>query len=223
MASIDPQRSAVGRQLVDVVQRQAVGGEDLFGRHEREVGEVLVVDRVELLLGHQTHEVRELDGDDPARLEQKLDAGHEVVDVWHLGQYVAAQHQVGLLAGGDQLAGSPPPEQLDHSRHPAGDRRLGDVLRGIDAEHWNALGDEELQEIAVVAPQFDDAAGRVQAQTRADHVYVLVGVGKPAVGVGREVGVLGEDVLRLDVLFDLHEEATLADPDVERVERLRLV
>jgi hypothetical protein len=60
---------------------------------------VFVVNRVELVLGHQAHEMWELDGNDPVRLQQELDAGHEVVDIWYLGQHVAAQHQVGLPAG----------------------------------------------------------------------------------------------------------------------------
>ena len=45
----------------------------------------------------------------------------------------------------------------------------------------------------------------------------------PAFGVGREVRVVGEDVGRGDVLLELHQQALLADVDVERVEGLHAV
>ena len=107
MARVDPQRAAVGRQLLDVEQREAVRGEDPLGGDEREVREVLVIDGVELVLVHQPHQVRELDGDHAARLEQGLDARHEVVELGHLGEHVVADDQVGLPAGGGQLAAPP--------------------------------------------------------------------------------------------------------------------
>ena len=54
----------MGPQLVDVEDPQAVGGEDPLGRHQREVGEVLVIDGVELVLFDELLQVGELDGDD---------------------------------------------------------------------------------------------------------------------------------------------------------------
>ena len=68
MARVDPQRSTVSGQLLDIEEGQAVRREDALGRHEGEVGEVLVVDRVELVLCHQAHQVGELHGDHPTRL-----------------------------------------------------------------------------------------------------------------------------------------------------------
>ncbi len=63
VSRVDPQRAPVGRDLLDVEQRQAVGGEHLFHREQREIGEVLVVDRIELVSLHQAHEMRELHRD----------------------------------------------------------------------------------------------------------------------------------------------------------------
>ena len=63
VAGVDPQRAAVRRQLLDVEEPQPVRREDALDREEREVGEVLVVDRVELVLLHQPQQVRELHRD----------------------------------------------------------------------------------------------------------------------------------------------------------------
>ena len=45
-------------------------------------------------------------------------------------------------------------------------------------------------------------------------------VGDPGVRVRREVRVLREDLLRGDELLELHQQAALADPHVQRIERL---
>ena len=45
----------------------------------------------------------------------------------------------------------------------------------------------------------------------------------PAGRERREVRVLGEDLLRRDVLLELDEQAAVADPHMERIERLHLV
>jgi hypothetical protein len=50
----------VRRNLVDVEQPQAVMREDLLDGAERQIREVLVIDRVELVLVHQLEQVREL-------------------------------------------------------------------------------------------------------------------------------------------------------------------
>ena len=49
-----------------------------------------MIDRVELVLRHQTRQMGELHGDDAARLQQQLHAADEVVHVGDLGQHVVA-------------------------------------------------------------------------------------------------------------------------------------
>ena len=60
----------MGRQLLDVDELQAVARGQAVDRDEREVGEVLVIDGVELVLGDQPLEVRELERDDALRRQQ---------------------------------------------------------------------------------------------------------------------------------------------------------
>ena len=40
---------------------------------------------------------------------------------------------------------------------------------------------------------------------------------EPGIGIGREIGVVAEDILCALVFFQLHQEALLADVDVERI------
>ena len=64
-------------------------------------------------------------------------------------------------------------------------------------------------------------AARSEAEPRRDIARrSACACSQPAVGVGREVGVVGEDLLRRHVLLELHQEAALADAGVQRVEAL---
>ena len=53
----------MGRLLLDVEEREAVALEDPLHREQRQIGEMLVVDRVELNLANEVQQVRELDGE----------------------------------------------------------------------------------------------------------------------------------------------------------------
>src|SRR5262249_17021636 len=65
---VDAQRPAMRGQLLDVEKRKLLAGEDLLDGDPGEVREVLVVDRVELVLRYQPHHVGELHRDGPAWL-----------------------------------------------------------------------------------------------------------------------------------------------------------
>ena len=97
MPAVYPKGAAVRGQFLDIEECQAVGRKDLFCRDEREIGEVLVVDRVELVLRHQAHQVGKLNGDDTLRFEEYLHAFHKIVDVRHLRQNIVADDQICLF------------------------------------------------------------------------------------------------------------------------------
>ena len=61
---VQPQRAAVRRQLLDVEYRKPCSREHRSAR-AREIREMLVVDRVELDVDHQSEQVRELHGEPP--------------------------------------------------------------------------------------------------------------------------------------------------------------
>src|SRR5262249_53373266 len=66
----EPQRSAVDGQALDVLQYEPVAREQGHEGGDREVAEVLVVDRVELQAVEEVLEVRDLDHGDAPGLEQ---------------------------------------------------------------------------------------------------------------------------------------------------------
>jgi hypothetical protein len=181
---------------------------------------VLVVDGVELVLLDELLQVRELDGDNTLGPEQRGDASDEAVQVGHLGQDVVADDQVGHGPLADELRCELGAEELREG----GDALLLGHLRHVegrlDAEDGDALRDEPLEQVAVVAGQLDGQAVGRELQPLGDPLDVVATVGEPRVRVRREVRVLGEDVLGSDVLLELHQEALLADVDPQGIERL---
>ena len=79
-----------------------------------------------------------------------------------------------------------------------------------------------LEQVAVVAGQLHHLAVRAEPEALDHRLHVVARVSHPGVRVGREVGVLGEDLLRRHELLELHQQAVLADPDMQRIEGLHL-
>ena len=71
---------------------------------EREVREVLVVDRVELVALDQAQQVRHLDRRDPLRRQHDRDPADEVVQIRHVSHHVVGDEQVRGPPLGDQPA-----------------------------------------------------------------------------------------------------------------------
>ena len=123
MRDVDAQRAAMAPQFLDVEDSQAVRGEDALRRAQREIREMLVVDRVELVLGDEPHEMRKLDRRDAPRREQGGDAGDEGIDVGHLRQHIVGDDEVGGLAGGAQTPPGRLVEEPDQGLDAASPRR----------------------------------------------------------------------------------------------------
>ena len=68
-----------------------MGLEHTTDGQKREVGEVLVIDRVPLVVLDQAHQVGELHRDHAPGLQQDLHAGHEVVEVGDVREHVVAR------------------------------------------------------------------------------------------------------------------------------------
>ena len=74
-----------------------------------------------------------------------------------------------------------------------------------------------LQQIAVIAAEFDDEAFRSEPEPALDHFAVAHGMRHPSRRIGGEIGVFGENVRRADEFRKLHQPAGMANPGVERV------
>ena len=69
-----------------------------------------------------------------------------------------------VAALGAQRLGQRDAEELDPGRDALGERDLGHVRGGLDAEHGHAERQEMLQQIAVVARQLDHQAVRAERE-----------------------------------------------------------
>ena len=158
----------------------------------------------------------------PPGLEQDLHAGDEVVEVGDVGEHVVAEQQVGGGLAGER-GGGLAAEELDERRDALLQRHLRDVGGRLDPEHGDLALVEVLQQVAVVGGDLDDVAALVEPEALDHLLGVAAAVLEPARGVGREVGVVGEDLLGGLELLELHEEALPADERAQRVERLHAV
>ena len=97
------------------------------------------------------------------------------------------------------------------------DRDLGDVLRGLDAEHGDARLLVVLQEVAVVARDLHGEGIGAEPRARLEAADEVTRVREHRVGERREVEVVAEELLRRHRLRDLDERAVWAEDKVERV------
>ena len=134
---------------------------------------------------------------------------------------VVGDHQVGRPVLGAHRRAELLVEERGHGRHAAFARGRADVDRRLDAQARDARGDDVLQQVAVVAGDFDHERlrrrGARRSMASSTKAFACC---DPAVGERREVRVLGEGLLRRDQRRDLQQQAVLAQPQVQRVGRL---
>jgi hypothetical protein len=155
--------------------------------------------------------------------QENLHPPDEVVKVGNLSQDVVAQQQIRRLSRVCEFASRFDAEELDERGHAFFDGDFGDVSRGFDAQGGNLARNEMLEQIAVVAGDFDHVTLAMELKTLNHPLCVNAGVFHPAIGIGREIGVIAEDMLRANISFQLHQEALLADEHTQWIERLHLV
>ena len=213
-----PQRAAVGRHFLDIEDAQTDAPRHLGHHDERQVGEMFVVDLIELQTLDLLEQVRELERRDALRLQQHSEPGHEVEDVGHVRQDVVGRHQIGRVAGIAQPLGGRLSEEGDLGGDAVALRHRRDVGRRFDTEDRHARAHEILQQVAIVARHFDDLAAAVEREAPRHRGDVGFGVAQPARREAREIGVIGEDRLRALELLELDQEAGRADERMQRIE-----
>ncbi len=220
---MDAQRTAMRRQAIDVEHAQAMAGQHTVRHQQREIREVLVVDRVELALRDQAKQVGEFHRDGAARLQQDRQACDEIVEVRHVRQHIVGADQVGLPALSNKPSCGRHAEERNICRHALAHGDKGDVRGRLHAQHGDATLAEILQQVAIVARQFHHQRVRAQPQV-ADHARrIRVRVAQPGIGERREIQVIGEDGLRRCEFLELHQETVLTDIGVQRIVRLHCV
>ena len=140
-----------------------------------------------------------------------------------MGEHIVADDEIGLPVFRREFLRRLLSEEPHLGSDPVFDGPLRHICRGFDSKDWNPARDEVLQEVSVVAPDLRDQAVGTKMEALRRHVDIALCVRDPAVRVRREVSVLAENGLRGNVFLELHQEALLADVDVQRVERFHLV
>ncbi len=169
---------------------------------------MLVVDRIKLAVIDEILDVRHLDDCPAILLEQHRDAGHESVQIRHVGQYVVGDDHLRRLALAAQLGGQilreEPAERVDASLpcSPHGS------VRRIDAQDRNAPVHEIPQKIPVVTGQFDNQAVRAEPTRFDQGLDVLPRVLQQSLRKRRVVRIVfAEELLRRHGLRNLHQAA----------------
>src|SRR6185295_13405768 len=89
--------------FVDIEYSQPMNAHDPRRGEKREIRKVFVIDRVELVLFHQPHEVGELNRNYPTGSQQYLEASDKVVQIGHLRQHVISRNHIRLLTIGGKF------------------------------------------------------------------------------------------------------------------------
>ena len=182
-------------ELIHVDHPQPGGGQRMRGGQQRQVREMLMVDRVVLPPLDQPEQVRELERHQARVLDQRAQSRGEAADIRHMSEDVIRGDQVSspvLLP--DPLAGLRP-EELDFRPDAARPGSLGHVGGRLYPEHRDSAGRKVLQQVAIVASHLDDLAVSREAEPADHRLRVPPGMRYPGVGVRGEVGVVGKDVL----------------------------
>ena len=182
------QRTAVKRRAFGASNAKCVAGEDRFEGGEGEIEDVLVINSIKFALGNHFGGIRKFKNGAAFGGEQCIDARDEIIDVRSMGEDVVGEDEIGLVFG-CQFLREFFGEKIRAGLHSVFASDGGDVFRGFDAEMRRVGLDEMMQEIAVVAGDFDDVIGReVFAVARG----AFGGVLRPRVGVGRKINVIAE-------------------------------
>jgi hypothetical protein len=184
---------------------------------------VFVVNRVKLIAFHQPQQMGKLNGNCSRGLQQEFQAANEVDQVRHMSEDIVRDDQVGLLAFRLQFRGGVLPKKLRDCRNSFPHSRLCDILRRLHTQDRNIFFLEVLQQITVVAGDFDDQAPRVQSEPGGGGIGIPGGMSQPRFGKRRKIGVITKDCFWKYKLLHLHKEASAAHPRVQRKERLHFV
>ena len=174
----------MGRQSFNVDQRKPMGGSQATYAAEREVRKVLVVDGVKLVFRDQALKMRHLDGDDALRRQQVRHAGDEVVELRHLCQHIVGDDQIGVPPVGHHFSRGFGIEEGDECRNACLSRGFRHIGSGFDAKNRHAEFNEMLQQITVIAAQFDDEAIRSKSEPAFYRFAVAGGVRHPRRRIG---------------------------------------
>ena len=138
----------------------------------------------------------------PAGIERDFQTADEVIDVRHVSENVVPEEEVsGPAIDHELFRGLRAEEFYDAGNLLLLPCDLGDVGRRLHPEDGDALGFEVLEQVTVVAGDFDNLARFIETEALCHHLAVASRVLHPTRRITREVEVIAEDIVgRLEFL-----------------------
>src|SRR5688572_13972654 len=93
----------MGRQFINIEDFQIVCREQVRRRCQRKVRDVFVVNRIELVLFDEPHQMRKFQSDDAGGMEQQLQSRYESIQIGYVSKNVVTHNEVGTFSTSDQL------------------------------------------------------------------------------------------------------------------------
>jgi len=215
VAGEEPQRTAMNRKVLDAEDFQAMTGEERLKGGCGEIENVLVIDGVDLGGRRIIKKKRKFEDDATFGLEEGFEAGDEVVGVGGVGKDVVAEDEVGFFAGGGEFCGEIVAEEFDEGVDAFFTGDFGDVGGRLDAEAGDFGFGKVLEEVTVVAGDFDDVALGVKREFADVALDGFASVTEQSVGKGGKIEVFAEKLGGRDEVSDLQEPAGLADGEAQ--------
>jgi hypothetical protein len=133
-----------------------------------------------------------------------------------VGKDVVAEDEVGFFSGGSEFRSEVVAEEFDDCLDALFASDCGDVGSRLDAEARDVGFDEVLEEVTVVAGDFDDVAVGVQREIADVTFGCFAEVPDQGVGDRGKIDVFGEKLSGRDEVSDLQEPAGLANGEAQR-------
>ena len=215
--------ATVSGEFLDVDDGQVALGQRPRRGQDRPVLEVLVVDRVELCVGHQVECVMHLDADHAPVRDQGPETLGEAGDVRDVRVDVVRDDQIGRTVRGTHSCRGVGVEKRRLGGYAGITRRCTDIRTGLDAEASDAGVHDVLQKVSVVAGDLHDERALRQGEPIDSPRHEGPGVFDPAARERRVVRVFGERLGRCHQRRNLQQQAFPADPQMERIRGLGVV
>src|SRR6516164_4461329 len=151
------------RKAFHIVKKQGMHPKQMIQGGYGEVAEMFVVNGIEFAMVDEILHVGHLDNRDAVVLQQETNALNETVQIGNVGEDVVADDHVGSLATCRPLPSETLAKKRTERRHTDLLRRPGRALGRVNAENRDAMFNKVLQQVTVVAGQFNDQAVRVQS------------------------------------------------------------
>lgn len=167
-----------------------------------------MIDRVEFDVVDQIFQIRSFNDNDAVRFQQGGKPGDDTVQIGDVSQHVVRMNDIGPVPGSDKVFGDLAPEEFADGPDPTlGLGDPGDVLCGFNAQDRDSRFVIPLQEIPVVAGDFDGQTLGTELSLCSNPVSNGPRVRDHGVGERREVSIFPKQNFRRNGLGDLRERA----------------